>query len=115
MLGTLRSRPKAILAVMLCLCAFAAAAETYTIPAELWDRPRTGRVLLEQPAIRQAVRGYLEHAGRRLVIHYPAGQEPLLYAEELRSWLIALAVEGEHIALKPDRQRGEPLTLEVTQ
>ena len=93
----------------------AAAAETATVPPDLWDRPRSARVLLEHPAVQQAVRAYLREAGRKIVIHYPAGQEPLLYAEELRSWLISLAVNGDDITLRPDRNRGEPLTLELMQ
>ncbi len=95
-------------------CAAAAAAETQTVPPELWDRPRSARSVLDQPAVQQAVRGYLAAPGRRLVIHHAAGQEPLLYAEELRSWLIALAVSGEDISLRADRNRGEPLMLELT-
>ncbi len=94
-------------------CAAAAAAETQTVPPELWDRPRSARSVLDQPAVQQAVRGYLAAPGRRLVIHHAAGQEPLLYAEELRSWLIALAVSGEDISLRADRSRGEPLILEL--
>jgi hypothetical protein len=98
------------------LCAFAAAAaEKYTVPPDLWDRPRSARTVLDQPAVQQAVRGYLDKSGRRLVIHHPAGQEALLYAEELRSWLIALAVDGGDITLRADRNRGESLTLELMQ
>lgn len=94
--------------------AFAAApAETYAVPAEVWDHPRSARAMLGQPAIGEAVRAYLARPGRKLAIHYAAGQEPLLYAEELRSWLIALGIESGDIALSPDRNRGEPLTLEV--
>lgn len=95
-------------------CAAAAAGETHTVPPELWDRPRSARSVLDQPAVQQAVRAYLAAPGRRLVIHHAAGQEPLLYAEELRSWLIALAVSGEDISLRADRNRGEPLILELT-
>lgn len=113
----LRSLQQCAAAVLLCGCAAAAAAaaETVTVPPDLWDRPRSARVLLDHPALQQAVRAYLNQAGRKLVIHYPAGQEPLLYAEELRSWLISLAVSGDDIMLRPDRNRGEPLTLEVMQ
>lgn len=99
----------------LAACAFTAAAQSYTIPPELWDRPRSADGILAQSAVRDAVRGYLQQPGRRLVIHHPAGPEPLLYAEELRSWLIALAVVGEDISLRPDRNRNEPLTLELMQ
>jgi hypothetical protein len=91
----------------------AAASEVHTVPQELWDRPRSAAAILREPAVQQAVRGYLDRPGRKLVIRHPAGQEPLLYAEELKSWLIALAVDGEHILLRADRARGEPLTLEL--
>jgi hypothetical protein len=101
--------------MLLCACAMAAAAETVTVPPDLWDRPRSAGMLLGQPAMQQAVRAYLGETGRKLVIHYPPGPEPLLYAEELRSWLISLAVNGEDITLRPDRNRGEALTLEVMQ
>jgi hypothetical protein len=37
----------------------------------------------------------------------------VLAAEELRSWLAALAVEPSHIALRNDLAPGEPLRLEV--
>lgn len=111
-LPSLRAWAGAVLCVYACAVA---AADTYAIPPDVWDRPRSARVMLDNPAVQQAVRAYLAQTGRKLVIHHPAGQEPLLYAEELRSWLIALAVDGQDIALRPDRKRGEPLTLEVTQ
>jgi len=90
------------------------AADPNAIAPELWDRPRTARSVLEQPAVQQAVRSYLQRENVRLVIHYPDGQEALLYAEELRSWLIALAVDGQLITLRPDRNRGAPLSIVAT-
>jgi len=100
-------------ALVLGLVALPASAQTHTLPPELWDRPRSAEIVLAQPAVRDAVRGLLEQPGSRLVIHHDPRQEGLLYAEELRSWLIALAVAGDAIALQADRNRGEPLTLEV--
>ena len=90
------------------------AADSSAIAPELWDRPRTARSVLEQPAVRQAMRVYLQRENVRLVIHYPDGQEALLYAEELRSWLIALAVDGQSITLRPDRNRTAPLSIVAT-
>jgi len=91
----------------------AAAAQTFVVPPELWDRPRSGRVVLEQPAIRQAVNTCLAQPGSRLVVHHAAGQESLLAAEELRSWLMALAVEPGRITLRNDLKPSEPLRIEV--
>ncbi|MFN7086092.1 MAG: hypothetical protein ACK4N4_05640 [Burkholderiales bacterium] len=93
--------------------AFAAAQETFSVPPELWDRPRSGRIVLEQPAVKQAVGILLSRPGSRLVIHHAAGQEPLLQAEELRAWLIALAVGAERIGLGGDLKSGEPLKIEI--
>ncbi len=92
-----------------------AAAQTVAIAPELWDRPRSGATILEQPAIQQAVRAYLQAPGAQLVIHHAAGQESMLYAEELRSWLIALALDPDRIAVRPDLPHGDPLKLELLQ
>lgn len=92
---------------------FAAAAQTFVVPPELWDRPRSGGAVLEQPAIRQAVNAWLAQPGARLVVRHGPGQESFLAAEELRSWLAALAVEPGRISLRNDLKPSEPLRLEV--
>ena len=91
--------------------AFAGA--TFPVPPELWDRPRSGQAMLEQPALKQAVNAYLAQPGANLLVHHAAGQEALLQAEELRAWLIALAVEPGRVSLRNDLKSGESLTIEV--
>ena len=93
--------------------AVAAAAQTFVVPPELWDRPRSGRAILEQPAIRQAVNAGLAQPGSRLVVHHAPGQETLLAAEELRSWLIALALEPGRVSLRGGLKPSEPMKIEV--
>lgn len=93
--------------------ALAAAAEVFVVPSELWDRPRGGRAVLEQPAIRQAVNAWLAQPGARLVVRHGPGQDSALAAEELRSWLAALAIEPARIALRNDLKPAEPLRIEV--
>ena len=93
--------------------AVAAAAQTFVVPPDLWDRPRNGRAVIEQPAVRQAVGAYLAQPGSRLVLRHGIGQESLLAAEELRAWLVALAVEPARISLRSDLQPAEPLRIEV--
>ena len=93
--------------------AVAAAAQTFVVPPELWDRPRSGSTILAQPAIRQAANACLAQPGSRLVVHHAAGQEGLLAAEELRSWLIALAVDAGRISLRGGLKPAEPIRLEV--
>lgn len=89
------------------------AGDTYTVGPELWDRPRSGSAVAGQPVVRQAVNAYLSRPGATLIIHHAAGQEPLLQAEELRAWLIALAIETGRVSLRSDLQPGEPLKIEV--
>lgn len=91
----------------------ASAAQTFVAPPELWDRPRSGQAVLEQPAIRQAVNASLAQPGSRLIVRHATGQESLLAAEELRSWLGALAVEPGRISSRSGLQRSEPLRIEV--
>ncbi len=91
----------------------AAAAQSFVVPPELWDRPRSGRVVLEQPAIQQAVNACLAQPGSRLIVRHAPGQESLLAAEELRSWLGALAVEPGRILLRNDLKTSEPLRLDI--
>lgn len=95
---------------------FAAAAEgseMFPVGAELWDRPRSGRIVLEHPAVRQAVNAYLASPAQGLVIHHASGTEPLVQAEELRNWLIALAIDPTRIALAGDLAAGEVLRIEI--
>jgi hypothetical protein len=104
---------RSLLGVAWLFAVFAASAQTFVVPAELWDRPRNGRTILEQPAIRQVVNASLAQPGSRLVVHHPAGQESQLAAEELRSWLTALAIDAKRISLRGALKPGEPLRIEV--
>ena len=89
------------------------AADIFTVAPDLWDRPRVARAVLDQPAVRQALDQYLARPGARLVIHHGYGQDPLLQAEELRMWLMALAVDGARVSLINDVRPHEPLKIEV--
>lgn len=103
----------ALLLALSLTAAGATAAQSFTVPQELWDRPRTADAVLKTPALRQAMAAYLAQDGGRIVIHYGPGQEAHLDAEELRSWLIALAVEGGQVSLNGDLSGRESLKIEV--
>jgi hypothetical protein len=99
---------------MFALCCWAAYAQTYDVAPELWDRPRSAEVVRSQESVRRAVSELLGNPDARLVIHHARLQEPELQAEELKSWLAALAVDSRRIALRADLERGAPLKIEVT-
>ena len=104
---------RSLLAAAWMFAVSSAAAQTFVVPPELWDRPRGGRALLEHPVVKQAVAAWLAQPDARIVVHHGAGQESLHAAAELRSWLAALAVEPSRIALRNDLKPSEPLRLDI--
>lgn len=92
----------------------AVAGPVAAVPTELWEQPRTARAVLAQPVLRQAVAALLAQGGAVLAIHYGSGEEALLRAEELRAWLIALAVDDKQITLAGDLPGASELQIELT-
>ena len=90
------------------------AADLLNVEPELWDRPRTARAVYEQPAVTQAVAAYFAQPGAQLVIHHAMAPESVLQAEELRAWLMALAVDAARVRLVNDLPPDRPLAIEVT-
>jgi hypothetical protein len=102
---------------MILLCAIAGLAraeDIVNVSPALWDRPRSARAVLDLPAVRQVLDQYLARPGARLAIHHGYGQEAQLQAEELRMWLMALAVDGARVSLINDARANETLKLEIT-
>ncbi|HUF80128.1 MAG TPA: hypothetical protein VMN03_03260 [Burkholderiales bacterium] len=113
MTGTMTRCLRGIAAAALLAASGQACAESFVLSPELWDRPRSGRAVLEQPAVRQAVDACLQRPASRLVVHHGPAQSSRLAAEELRSWLAALAIEPGRISLRGGLQPSEPLRLEI--
>jgi hypothetical protein len=83
---------------------FAAAGNAVSadLPPELWDRPRSAQAVMAQPAVRQAVATLQSRSDARLLIVHGTRPEAQLQAEELRAWLVALAVESARLQLRAD-------------
>ena len=73
----------------------------WTIGDEVWDRPRSADVIRTLPAVRAAVAALAGTARGSLVIRHAGGQNSGLRAEELRHWLVALAVEPGRLEIAP--------------
>ena len=104
---------RSLAALVLAPCAVAAFAQAHEVPAELWDRPRTANAIAAEESVKRAVAGVLDKPEAKLVIHHAAGPEPLLQAEELKSWLGALAIDTRRIALRSDLAAGAPIRIEI--
>ena len=105
--------PIAVAVTLAALSPAAAFAQAQEIPPELWDRPRSAADIAGQEVVKRAVLAALAKPEAQIVIHHAAGQEPLIQAEELRSWLGALAVDTRRVVLRNDLATGTPLKIEV--
>lgn len=91
-----------------------ASAQVFEVGPEIWDRPRTGRIVAGHDPVRRAVAVLLAHPESRLHVRHGSSQEAVLQAEELKSWLAALAVDPRRIDLQSEVRAGATLRLEVT-
>lgn len=89
-------------------------AQAADLTPELWDRPRSAQAVMAQPAVQQAVAAYQASSAARIVIIYGPRQEAQLQAEELRAWLVALAVDSARLQLRADPVAAA-VRLEVTE
>lgn len=71
------------------------------VTAGEWALPRSGTALLKNDSLARVVRHLIDHPGDRLVLHYPGGDEGVLWAGELRGWLVALGIASERVVLMP--------------
>lgn len=93
--------------------AFEAFGESWDISAVEWARPRHGDWLVRQPAMVAAIDQLQQTPASRLQIRYPGGDEGVLWAEELQSWLVALGVESDRIERIPGSGAADRIQLRI--
>jgi len=87
-------------ALLLVLPALVLADGPFTLDAAEWARPRSGEAVAAMPTVREAVYVWAQSPGAALVIRHPRGEAGILWAEELRDWLVALGVPSADIDLR---------------
>lgn len=112
-MNTARVFPRILLTAALSLPA-TVAAQSWTVEASAWARPRDGRTILTMAPLPTVVQAWSRRSGARLVIRYAGGEDGELWAAELGDWLIALGVPGSAITRTPGG-RPEYLELEITE
>ncbi len=101
-----------LIILALCLLPVAQAASApVTINAIEWARPRHGEAITHLPGLAALVRELLDSPRNRLFIHYPGGEEGMLWAEELRSWLVALGIDSSRIEMLPGTASPDQIAL----
>ena len=101
--------------LLLLVPAFEAVGESWEISAAEWSRPRHGDWLVRQPALRAAIEKLQQAPSSRLQLRYPGGDEGVLWAEELQSWLVALGLESERIERVPGSGAPDRIQLQLVE
>ena len=101
------------LAVMVGLLFIASAGATETTPPaapvntpvcsidnSFWQTPRSGAAILANQALRPCVNALLETPGSLLLITAPDTDDASIQANELRQWLLALALPANRVRIQ---------------
>jgi hypothetical protein len=91
-----------------------AAGRVWLLDADEWARPRDAVVIVQMPPLPEVVKAWERQPGQRLVVRYPGGEEGLLWANELRSWLVALGIPSVHQELVAGSRQPDQIELELT-
>lgn len=81
--------------------------------ANEWSVPKKATTLLAMPAINKVMKKLQKNVNSSLKIKYPGGDEGTLWANELRSWLIALGLSSKRIELIPGSAVSTIIELDV--
>ncbi len=84
-----------------------------TVTAEQWARPRSGEAVAQLPELARLVEALDRNPSQRLVVRHASGDDGTLWAEELRSWLVALGIPSENVELAPGALEADKLLLEL--
>ena len=119
-----RIAPALAMALVLALAAVprhavARDAESWTLQASDWSRPRSGETVLAMTPLMEAVRAWQAAsrrpggAGARLLLVYPGGEDGSLWVAELRDWLVALGMPPRALDLAPGNLPADELELRL--
>ncbi len=85
----------------------------FPLSAEEWARPRSGAVIPQLEPVRAAVRYWELGVDALIVIRHPGEDSGVLWAAELRDWLVSLGVPADAIDLRAGSGDADELTLVV--
>ncbi len=88
-------------------------ARIFTLSADEWARPRSGAVIPRLAAVRAAVDYWDKGVDALVLIHHPGEDSGVLWASELRDWLISLGVPSDYIRLTAGTQEADQIKLVV--
>ena len=100
-------------AIVLLLIVSPVASAVEILHANEWAIPKQAETILAMPAISKSMQIIQNSPSNTLRIRYPGGDEGTLWANELRSWLIALGLSSNRIDVVPGSASASTIELEV--
>ncbi|MDT8388062.1 MAG: hypothetical protein RQ736_11135 [Thiogranum sp.] len=92
----------------------ACAQERWTLTADAWARPRDGLSVARMAPLPEVVSAWSAQPDQRVLLRYPGGEEGLLWAHELRGWLVALGVPLADQEIVAGSSQADRIEIEVT-
>lgn len=108
-----KSRLALVCLLLYSVAATASTSRIFVLSADEWARPRSGEVIVEFNAVRAAVNYWDKLDDAILVVRYPGEDSGVLWASELRDWLISLGVPADYIRLVAGTQAADEIRLVV--
>lgn len=78
----------------------AAQSDQAIIDSKTWARPRSGTRLVAMPQLAAIMREFEVQPKKALVIYHASGDDGVLWADELRAWLIALGAPSARLVVR---------------
>ena len=83
------------------------------LQAKDWAIPKQASTVLKMPSIQSTMNKLDKEQDSILILRYPGGDEGTLWANELRSWLVALGLSSNRIVLVPGSSAIDIIELEI--
>jgi hypothetical protein len=104
-----------IILLLVSVSAYAELEKQWEISAEEWSRPRHGESLVKMLPLVKSVQAWMaqKDSKSKLIIRYPGGEEGVLWAQELRDWLISLGIPSDRTVTLSGQSRDDVITITI--
>ncbi|MCG8432969.1 MAG: hypothetical protein MJA83_02930 [Gammaproteobacteria bacterium] len=113
---TITTKPRFLRLILIAACCIALPAlaeDQWIVTAADWSRPRSGEMVLQLEGIHNAVNAWRDDSGADIIIIYAGGESGGFWAEEIRSWMIALGIPGEHVITRTGGLNEDRIVLQL--
>ena len=103
----------ALLLLLLSNTTQAQATQLFSLSADDWAQPRSGKVIASFDSVRNAVDAWDKTYNAIIMIRYPGEDSGELWAIELRDWLVSLGIPNDYIILRAGLENLDEIKLVV--